>query len=462
MPKSKSVLRIPPQNIPSEQAVLGSIMLRKDAMHEVEDLLIPDSFYAEKHKIIFRAMLDLSAKNEPIDMLSLSSKLKEQKMLEKVGGNQYLAEIVNTVPSSTNVKHYADIVQKKYVLRSLIEAADFVSELGFEESDDHMDDILDMAEKKIFSVISSPKNQKFVNLRDALPLAWERLEKLHEHKGMLRGLPTGFRDLDNILSGLQKSDLIILAARPSMGKTTLALDIARMTSVEHDKSVLVFSLEMSSQQLVDRMLSAQSRVNAWNLRTGRLSSDRDFSLIRDSLDKLAKAKIYIDDQPGNSIVRMKALSRRIKAEKGLDLIIVDYLQLMTTSKNYDSMVNQVTEISRSLKGLAKELDVPVLALSQLSRAVESRGGKPRLSDLRDSGSIEQDADVVMFIHRDDKGKDEAEKTNIAEILIEKHRNGPTGKIELYFDEKTTTFLNLEKSNLSEFAASKLSDDLGEF
>lgn len=455
-------LRIPPQSIPSEQAVLGSIMLRKEAMHEVEGVISPDSFYVEKNKKIFKAMLDLSLKNEPIDMLSLSTKLKEQKLLEQIGGNQYLAEIVNTVPSSTNVKHYAEIVQKKYVLRSLIEAADYVSELAFEEGDDHMDEILDMAEKKIFGVVSSPKNQKFINLKDALPEAYERLERLHENKGMLRGLATGFKDLDTMLSGLQKSDLVILAARPSMGKTTLALDIARKSSVLNDKSVLVFSLEMSSQQLVDRMLSAESRVNAWNLRTGRLSSDREFSQLRDSLDKLAKAKIYIDDQPGNSIVRMKALSRRLKAEKGLDLIVVDYLQLMTTAKNYDSMVNQVTEISRSLKGLAKELDVPVLALSQLSRAIESRGGKPRLSDLRDSGSIEQDADVVMFIHREDKGKEETEKTNIAEILIEKHRNGPTGKVELYFDEKTTTFLNLEKSSLSEFSASKISGDLDEF
>jgi len=459
---NKNNIRIPPQSIPSEQAVLGSIMLRKDAIHEIEDIVNTDSFYVEKHKLIFQAMLDLFLKNEPIDMLSLSTKLSEQKLLERIGGNQYLAEIVNIVPSSTNVKHYADIVQKKYVLRSLIEAADYISELGFEEGDDHMDDILDLAEKKIFSVISSPKSQKFINLKDALPEAWERLEKLHEHKGMLRGLPTGFTDLDSILSGLQKSDLIILAARPSMGKTTLALDIARMSSIVHEKSVLIFSLEMSSQQLVDRMLSAQSRVNAWNLRTGHLSSDRDFSQLRDSLDKLSKAKIYIDDQPGNSIVRMKALSRRLKMEKGLDLIVVDYLQLMTTSKNYDSMVNQVTEISRSLKSLAKELDVPVLALSQLSRAVESRGGKPRLSDLRDSGSIEQDADVVMFIHREDKGKDESEKTNIAEILIEKHRNGPTGKVDLYFDEKTTTFLNLEKSSLSEFTQPKVLGDLDEF
>lgn len=458
----KDSLRIPPQSIESEQAVLGSIMLRKDAIHEVEDIVSADSFYVEKHKMIFKAMLDLSLKNEPIDMLSLSTKLREQKLLDNVGGNKYLAEIVNTVPSSTNVKHYADIVQKKYVLRNLIEAADYVSELAFEEGDDHMTEILDMAEKKIFNVVSSPKNQKYTSMKDALPEAWERLEMLHEHKGTLRGLPTGFKDLDTMLSGFQKSDLIIIAARPSMGKTTLALDIARMSSVVHDKSVLVFSLEMSSQQLVDRMLSAESKVNAWNLRTGHLSSDREFSQLRDSLDKLAKAKIYIDDQPGNSITRMKALSRRLKAEKGLDLIVVDYLQLMSTSKNYDSMVNQVTEISRSLKSLAKELDVPVLALSQLSRAVESRGGKPRLSDLRDSGSIEQDADVVMFIHREDKGKDESEKTNIVEILIEKHRNGPTGKIELFFNEKTTTFLTLEKSSLSEFSPSKVGGDLDAF
>ena len=449
--KNAAGLRVPPQSLDSERAVLGSIMLRKDAMSEVEDILNPESFYAYKHKLIFQAMLDLHSKNEPIDMLSLSTRLEEQKKIDQVGGSKYLAEIVNTVPSSTNVKHYAYIVQKKAVLRSLIEAADYVSELAFSEGDDHMDDILDLAEKKIFAVVSSPSNQKFVSLKDSLPEAWERLEKLHENKGELRGVPTGFRDMDSMLSGLQNADLIILAARPSMGKTALSLDIARRSATQHDKSVLFFSLEMSSQQLVDRMLSAQSRVNAWNLRTGRLSSDKEFTHLRDSLDKLSKAKIFIDDQPGNSIVRMKALSRRIKAEKGLDLIIVDYLQLMTTSKNYDSMVNQVTEISRSLKSLAKELDVPVIALSQLSRAVESRGGKPRLSDLRDSGSIEQDADVVMFIHREDKGKDESERTGIAEILIEKHRNGPTGKVDLYFDDKTTTFLDLEKSDFSDFS-----------
>jgi replicative DNA helicase len=457
----KKDIRIPPQSLESEKAVLGSIMLRKDAIQEVDDVINEESFYAQKHKIIYKAMLDLVLKNEPIDMLSLSNKLTEQKLLESIGGNKYLADIINVVPSSTNVRHYAEIVQKKYVLRSLIEAADFVSELAFEEDDNHMEEILDQAEKKIFSVVSSPKSQKFVTIKDALPEAWERFEKLQEHKGALRGVPTGFKDLDNMLSGLQKTDLVILAARPSVGKTTLALDIARLAATVHDQSVGIFSLEMSTQQLIDRMLSAESKVNAWKLRTGNVSNDMDFTAIRDSIDKLSKAKIHIEDRAGNTISGMKAAARRLKAEKGLDLIIIDYLQLMTTSKSYDNMVNQVTEISRSLKGLAKELDVPVLALSQLSRAVESRGGKPRLSDLRDSGSIEQDADVVMFIHREDKGKDESERTNIAEILIEKHRNGPTGSIQLYFDDKTSSFMNVEKASFSDFSSNS-SDSLDAF
>ncbi len=444
---------MPPQSIPSEQAVLGSVLLRKDAIYEVEDILSPDSFYAPKHKLIYQAMLDLASKNEPIDTLSLSARLSEQKILENIGGNIYIAELVNGVPSSTNVRHYAEIVQKKYILRSLIESADYISEMAFEENSGNMEEILDEAEHKIFNIVSSPINQKFISLRDALPEAFERIEKLHERKGELRGLPTGFRDLDTMLSGLQKSDMIILAARPSVGKTTLALDIARMTATIHKKTVGIFSLEMSAQQLIDRMLSAESRVDAWKIRTGKgLHIESDFGRIRDAMHRLSQANIYIDDQAGNSIVRMKAAARRWKAEKGLDLIVIDYLQLMNTTKNYDSMVNQVTDISRSLKALAKELDVPVLALSQLSRAIETRGGKPRLSDLRESGSLEQDSDVVMFIHRPGFGKDDSEKTNVAEILIEKHRNGPTGKVELYFDEKTTTFLNMEKSNLNEFAA----------
>ncbi|MCF7833860.1 MAG: replicative DNA helicase [Candidatus Pacebacteria bacterium] len=401
MYKNSNDLRMPPQSIASEQAVLGSIMLRKDALLDIEDVVNADSFYAPKHKIIFQSMLDLSLKNEPIDLLSVANKLAEQKNIESVGGNQYLAELANSVPSSANIRHYAEIVQKKYILRSLIEASNHISEIAFEENDSNLDEVLDEAEKKIFGIVNSPKNQKYVNLKDALPEAFERIEKLSEHKGGLRGIPTGFKDLDNTLSGLQNSDLIILAARPSVGKTTLALDMARMSAIGHKKAVGIFSLEMSAQQLIDRMLSAESKVDAWKIRTGKgLHIEHDFGRIRDAMQRLSEAKIFIDDQAGNSITKMKAVARRWKAEKGLDFIIVDYLQLMTTSKNYDSMVNQVTEISRSLKALAKELDVPVLALSQLNRAVESRGGKPRLSDLRDSGCVTGDT----LIQRADTGE----------------------------------------------------------
>ena len=449
MADKKTNLRIPPQSVDSEKAVLGTIMLRPGAIHEVSDIINSDSFYATKHSQIYKVMLELSSKGEPIDILTLSHKLTEKNLIDQVGGSSYLSDLTNSVPASTNIKHYADIVNKKHILRKIIEAGADISELGFREEVEDVFETLDQAEKRMMGINNNAGGHAFTSLKDSLPEAWERLEKLHESKGELRGVPTGFHDLDQYLSGLQKSDLIILAARPSMGKTTLALDIARQAALNHGTPTVIFSLEMSTQQLVDRMLAAQSKVNAWNLRTGNLSSESEFSKIRDSLDSLSKAPIFIDDLAG----RMRSVCRRIRAENGIGLIIVDYLQLMSTSKNYDNMVNQVTEISRSLKALAKEFDVPVIALSQLSRAVESRGGRPRLSDLRDSGSIEQDADIVMFIHREDKGKDESERTNIAEILIEKHRNGPVGKVDLYFDEKTTSFMSIEKSNMNQFAPS---------
>jgi len=461
MADKKSKLRIPPQNIDAEKAILGSIMLRPGAIHEINDTINPDSFYASKHAQIFKMMLELSSKGEPIDILSMSHKLGEKGLLDQIGGSSYLSELTNSVPASTNIKYYGDLVNKKNILRKIIEAGDHISELGFQEEVEDVFDILDQAEKKMMGINSNSSSHVFRSLKDSLPEAWERLEKLHENKGELRGIPTGFNDLDQYLSGLQKSDLVILAARPSMGKTTLALDIARQAALKQGTPTVIFSLEMSTQQLVDRMLAAESKVNAWNLRTGKLSTENEFSKIRDSLDRLSKAPIFVDDMAGNSIIRMRSVCRRIRAEHGLGLIIVDYLQLMSTSKNYDNMVNQVTEISRSLKALAKEFNVPVLALSQLSRAVESRGGRPRLSDLRDSGSIEQDADVVMFIHREDKGKDESERTNIAEILIEKHRNGPVGKINLYFDEKITTFMSVDKSNNFSLQSPE-SEDIGGF
>jgi len=441
---NKQNLRIPPQNIESEKAFLGSIMLKPEAMHDVVDVVNPDSFYVEKHKLIFQTMLDLFSKGEPIDLLSVSTKLKENKKLERAGGRSYLTDIVNIVPSAANISHYAELVQRKHILRSLISASDHISELGYSEEKE-LGHLLDQAEKRIFDVSNLSSSNKFVNLKDTLGEAWDRLDKLSKSDGGLRGVPTGFKDLDTKLSGFQKSDLIILAARPSMGKTSLALDIARQAASQHNVPVGIFSLEMGAQQLADRMLSAEARVDSWKLRTGKLTADDEFSKIRDSLDKLAKAPIFIDDQAGNSILTMRSVARRMKRDHNIGLIIIDYLQLISTSKNYDSMVNQVTEISRSLKQIARELDIPVLALSQLSRAVEARGGRPRLSDLRDSGSIEQDADVVMFIHRDDKINENSDKPNIAEIMIEKHRNGPTGKVELYFDDKKTTFLSVDKS-----------------
>jgi len=445
--------RIPPQNLEAEQALLGSIMLKKEAMYDANDYVSADSFYAEKHRIIFRAMLDLVNSSSPIDLLSVANRLKELNELDRVGGNGYLAEIIGAVPSAANLKYYAEIVQKKAMMRGLIDAAADISELGYDGSQD-IENLLDSADKRMSEVTSSPTMRKFVPMKEMLGEAWERFEKLHDSDGEMRGVPTGFPALDSMLAGFQPSDLIILAARPSVGKTSLALDIARQSATKFGTPVGIFSLEMSSQQLVDRMLAAEAKVNAWKLRTGKIDTDEEFQKVRDAMETLSKAPIYIDDQPATNAVTMRSVARRLKREHGIGLLIVDYLQLMspTTARSSDSMVQVVTEISRSLKTLARELDVPVLALSQLSRAVEQRGGKPRLSDLRDSGSIEQDADVVMFIHREDKKNPEEERTGIAEIMVEKHRNGPVGSVELYFDERRTTFLPLEKS---EFGGAEL-------
>lgn len=456
-----SGLRVPPQNIDLEKALLGSIMIKPDVMNEITDIISVDSFYAPKHRIIYDAMLNLFSKNEPIDLLSLSTRLKQKKRLDQAGGSSFLAELVNAVPSASNVKHYAEVVQKMAMMRNLISAADYISELGYDEAQE-IEDLLDKAEKKIYEVTESPSLHKFVSLSETLTEAWDRFETLNASGDGIRGIRTGFSGLDNILSGFQKSDLIILAARPSMGKTALALDIARQTAIHHGTTVGIFSLEMSEQQLVDRMLSAQSRVDAWKLRTGKNIKEEEYEMIRNAMNDLSKAPIYIDDKPGNTVMNMRTVARRLKRERGLDLIIVDYLQMMSpqSSRAQESLVQQITEISRSLKNLARELDIPVLALSQLSRAIEQRRGKPRLSDLRDSGSIEQDADVVMFIHRDDKYNEASEKPNIAEILIEKHRNGPTGYVELYFNQDKVTFQSMEKSSLDDFnaVAQEVTDD----
>ncbi len=451
-----SGVRIPPQDLEAEKALLGSIMLRPETVFEISDSVRPDSFYSGKNRIVFESMLDLNLKSEPIDLVSLSTRMKERKTLDQIGGASYLTELINLVPSSANADYYAKIVQKKYLLRKLIEAANSINELGYREEKE-IEHIIDEAEKVIYNISTSSNKNNFINIKETLEEAWERLDRLNKSTGELRGVPTGFKDIDHKLAGLQKSDLIILAARPSMGKTSLAMDIARQAACKHGAKVGIFSLEMSSQQLVDRMLAADSFVDSWKLRTGKLSTDEEFSMIRDSLDKLSRAPIYIDDSSDNDIIKMRSTARRLKSQNGLDLIIVDYLQLLHSHKKFDSLVQEVTEISRSLKGLARELDVPVLALSQLNRAVEQRGGEPRLSDLRDSGSIEQDADVVLFIHREDKYDKESTRPNIAKVIIAKHRNGPTGDLELYFDEKRVSFMEVDGNREPSTARSGFGD-----
>ncbi|OGG73548.1 replicative DNA helicase [Candidatus Kaiserbacteria bacterium RIFCSPLOWO2_01_FULL_54_20] len=443
--------RVPPQDTETERALLGALMLNQSAMYEVADVVGVDSFYAGRHRTVFDVMLALHAKGEPIDVVTVSGKLKERKQLQEVGGAAYLSELVGAAASPGSARHYAELVQTKFVLRSLIDAAAKINELGFAEERD-IETVLDEAQSAIFSVSQAPMLRSFSSIKEELAEAWERLEHLQKHENTLRGVPTGYPQLDSLLAGLQKSDLILLAARPSMGKTALALDIARQSATKHGTSVGVFSLEMSSQQLVDRMLAAQAGVNAWRLRTGKIKKEDEFARLQEGMGVLAEAPIYIDDKPSSTVLSMRSVARRLKMEKGLGLVIIDYLQLITPihARATDSMVQQVTEISRSLKAMARELDVPVLALSQLSRAVEQRRGRPRLSDLRDSGSLEQDSDVVMFIHREDKMSENSDRPGVAEILIEKHRNGPTGKIELFFDEEKTTFRSIDKSDFGDF------------
>ncbi len=454
-------LRTPPHNVDAEKALLGAIILKPEVLHDILVEIYPDSFYADKHRVIFEAISDIFSKGDPIDTVSIITKLKDLKQLDRVGGASYITELMETVPAAGNATYYASQVQNKSTLRNLIHAADDIAEIGYSDPES-VDEALDQAEKKIFTATQAPSAQKFRPIGTALTEAWERFEHLSENQDERRGVPTGFEGLDNLLSGFQKSDLIILAARPSMGKTTFALDIARNASLKYTASVGIFSLEMSDQQLVDRMLAAEAGVDSWKLRTGRLSNDDEYDSLQQAMSKLSKASIHIIDEAAMNIVKMRSAARRLKNEHGLDMLIVDYLQLMspTLTKNSDSMVQQVTEISRSLKILARELEIPVVALSQLSRAVEQRGGKPRLSDLRDSGSIEQDADVVMFIHREDKmNKDkEAERPNVAEILVEKHRNGPVGMAELYFDDKHVRFLNLDKNHQFDNSYTTSNDD----
>ncbi len=439
--------KLPPQNIEAEQSVLGSLFSDKDAIDKIADVLTPEDFYRKSHEIIYKSVLDLYKKKEPIDLLTVSSLLKEKKILKEIGGISYLTTLMNAVPTASHIVHYAKIVRQKRVLRDLIGASHEIQELGWQENE-NIEELLDEAEKKIFGVSQTSINQEFQHIKDHLKEAFERIDRRHKGDGGY-GIPTGFTDLDNLLAGLQKSDLIVLAARPSLGKTSLALDIARHAATNEKIPVGIFSLEMSREQLVERLIASESGVDFWRLRTGKLSDegkdDNDFTLISKALNHLSLAPIYIDDAPSPNVLQIRAMARRLKAEKGLELLIVDYLQLMQGHSRFENRTQEVSEISRALKGLAKELNIPILAISQLSRSPEARTDqRPKLSDLRESGAIEQDADVVLFIYREDKVKKDAERKNIAEIDVAKHRNGPTGKIELYFNENCVSFKNLDK------------------
>ncbi len=445
--KQKTEGRLPPQNIEAEQSVLGSLMLDKEAIIQIADILKSDDFYRGIHSNIYQVMLELFEKNEPIDLLSLTNRLEEKKQLEEIGGVSYLTSLVNSVPTAAHVAHYAKIVKHKKVLRDLIETSSQITQLSYQEPED-VENLVDTAEQKIFSISQQSVGQKFLLVKDTLEEAFERIDKLHKGDEVIRGTPTGFSDLDNYLAGFQKSDLVILASRPSIGKTSLALDFARQIAIKDKTPVAIFSLEMSKEQLVDRLICAQAEVDSWRMRTGRLSGegpDNDFQRIQQAMDDLSSAPIFIDDSPSPTVMQMRTMARRLQAEHDLGLVIIDYLQMIQPRNPNDSPVQQMTEASRNLKTLARELNLPVLALSQLSRAVESRSPAiPKLSDLRDSGAIEQDADVVLFIYREDKDKPNPERKNIAEIHIAKHRNGPIGKIELFFNESQVSFKTLEK------------------
>jgi len=443
--------KLPPQNVEAEKSVLGAIIIDKDSINKVADFLNPEDFYNPSHQIIYATAINLFEKHEPIDLLSLSNRLEEMGQLNEAGGVSYLTSLTNTVPTSSHIATYGKIVQRKKMLRDLISAAHHISSLGHNEEED-IEHLLDEAEQKVFAVAQRSLTHAFSHLGENLNEAVERIT--NQDMGVLRGYATKHKYLDNLLGGLQKSDLIVLAARPSVGKTSFAIDLA-LRAAEQGIPVGVFSMEMSVDQVVDRFIANKAGVSMWRLRTGKLShDDDDFLRITTACDELKALPIYVDDASSPNVLQMRAMARRLQANQGLGLLIVDYLQLMTSRRSYDSEVQQVTEISRGLKALAKELKIPVIAISQLSRAVEQRDGhKPRLSDLRSSGSIEQDADVVMFIHRDDKTNyeraKEQNKLNHAQLIVAKHRNGPTGEIDFRIDPDSLRFLEIDKSHQEE-------------
>jgi replicative DNA helicase len=449
--------KIPPQSLEAEMSLLGSVLLDKDAILKIADIVQPEDFYKNAHTQIFEAMLELYQKNEPIDLLTVSNRLMEKNQLENVGGQSYLASLANAVPTASHALHYANIIHKKATRRRLLTASHEINMLSYNEEEE-LEILLDKAQSQLFGVSKNYMKQTFVPIRGVLAEAFDRIDELHKNKGQLRGLPTGFSDLDNLLAGLQRSDLIILAARPSVGKTSLALDIVRHVGARQKIGVGLFSLEMSKEQLVDRLLCSEANVDLWRMRTGRLSErpeDDDFPRIGHAMGVLSESPIFLDDSANINITQIRTKARRLQMEHGLGLIVVDYLQLMETRGNSESRVQEVAAITRGLKSIARELDVPVLALSQLSRVVEqSKPAIPKLSHLRESGSIEQDADVVLFIYRKSSDRNyrmediPPDERNIAEIHIAKHRNGPTGMVKMFFDEQRASFRALNKQSIN--------------
>ncbi len=434
--------RIPPQNLEAEQSILGALLIDKEAIIAVAESLNPNFFYKDNHAAIYRAMLALYEKREPIDLVTLTSELKSQGDFKMVGGASYLTELASIVPTAANVVQYANLVREAAIKRNLISLSSKMAESAF-DAKSTVDEVLNQAEQDIFGISQSHLKQNFIPVKDILAESFDKLDELHKNAGSIRGVPTGFKELDDKLAGFQDSNLIILASRPGQGKTTLALNIAQFTSIKNNVPVGLFSLEMSKFELMDRLLVAQSDTDAWRLKTGKLD-DSDFDRLQEAMGKIADAPLYIDDTPAQSLSEMRTKARRLQLEHGLKLLIVDYLQLIR-GRNLDNRNQEVSEISQGLKNLARELEIPVLAVSQLSRAVESRGSrKPQLADLRESGAIEQDADVVMFIYREDP-----ENVEQVKIEIAKHRNGPTGEIDLIFRGDRVRFYGVDKKRKSE-------------
>lgn len=437
----------PPQNLDVEASLLGSLLIDSDSFVKIADTIGSDDFYDSRHQAIFEAMRKLYDKRSPLDILTLSEQLKAAGQLDSIGGASYLTELTNTVPTAAHLEQYAEIVADKAIRRRLIKASNDIAEIGGDEAKS-LQELIEGAETRLFEVSQRHVRQDIISLEAILADSFDRLDDLHRNKGGIRGIPTGLRDLDKLLAGLQRSDLIVIAARPSMGKTALMLNIAlNIATKAKQGAVLIFSLEMSKEQLVDRLLAAEAGVDAWKLRTGEGLDDKDFERLSAGMGELAEAPIFIDDTSGITVSDLRTKARRMNHKAPLAAIMVDYLQLMSGGSRFATVANRVqeiSEISRSLKILARELNVPVVALSQLSRSVESRSPQiPQLADLRESGSIEQDADVVAFLYREDYYNPESDKQNITEVLIKKHRNGPTKNLDLYFDREKQRFRDLD-------------------